>query len=165
MMRRPHHHEHLSPPHVRGGAKAASWARTRAALRARLVRTHRRRGVTLFEVLIVVAIMALIAGGVGFMLLPEFKKAQIKTSRTAAHTIRTAALNYITLEGFGDCPTIQTLVDAKKIDPATELRDPWGNDYTIVCAGDDVTVSSKGPDGKDGSEDDIVVGTAGGGDA
>ena len=57
---------------------------TNAALLTRLRRLRRAatRGVTLVEVLIVVAIMALIAGGVSFLVLPRYREAQVKTAKT-----------------------------------------------------------------------------------
>ena len=129
-------------------------ARLRAARRAAA-----KRGVTLVEVLIVVAIMALIAGGVGFMILPKYGKAQIDTAKTNARNIRQVATQYIALEG-GECPTVETLIAAKQLDAASEVKDPWGGEYTITCTTDDVTVTSNGPDKQPGSEDDVIVGPA-----
>jgi len=122
-----------------------------------LRRAAARRGVTLVEVLIVVAIMALIAGGVGFLILPKYAEAQIDTAKTNARNIRQVATQYIALEG-GECPTVEGLIAARQLDAASEVKDPWGGEYTISCTTDDVTVSSNGPDKQQGSEDDIIVG-------
>ena len=129
---------------------------------ARLAR--RRRGVTLVEVLIVVAIMALIAGGVSFMILPKYRQAQIDTAHTTAKTIRQAATLWRGLKGGADeCPTVSLLIEEKEIDPSSTTEDPWGQPFVISCTPDDVTVASPGPDGKDGTKDDIAVGPAAGG--
>ena len=129
-------------------------------LRRALVRKARRRagarGVTLIEVLIVIAIMALIAGGVGFAILPKYKQAQIDTARTNAKKIRAVAIQYIALKG-GDCPTVETLIAERELE-GDGAQDPWGKPYTILCNGDDVGVVSSGPDGQEGTEDDIAVG-------
>lgn len=118
-----------------------------------------RRGVTLVEVLIVVAIMALIAGGVSFMILPKYRQAQIDTANTTARTIRQAATMWRSLKGgAGECPSVSRLIEDKEIDPSSTTEDPWGSPFTVTCTSDDVTVSSPGPDGKDGSKDDISVG-------
>jgi general secretion pathway protein G len=116
-----------------------------------------QRGVTLVEVLIVVAIMALIAGGVSFLVLPKFRDAQIKTAKTTARSIRNVATQYLALKN-GECPTVQQLIAEKELDSAGDTKDPWGSQFTIRCDGDDVSVSSPGPDKKEGSQDDILVG-------
>jgi general secretion pathway protein G len=132
--------------------------------RARRVRRALARGVTLVEVLIVVAIMALIGGGVSFVVLPKYRETQVKTARNNARNIRQVATTYRTLKG-GDCPTVQSLIAEKELDAAGDTKDPWGGQYTIKCEGDDITVSSGGPDGKEGTQDDVVVGPNSGGDA
>jgi general secretion pathway protein G len=115
--------------------------------------------VTLVEVLIVVAIMALIAGGVGFMILPKYRESQVKTATTNARNIRAVATQFIALKG-GDCPTVEVLIAERELDADGGGEDPWGGTYTISCSGDDISVSSPGPDGQEGTEDDIVVGGA-----
>ncbi len=114
------------------------------------------RGVTLVEVLIVVAIMALIAGGVGFLVLPKYKQAQVKTAQTQARAIRGVATQYLALRGNGDCPTVPLLISEKELDPENE-KDPWGQVFALVCDTDDIQVSSPGPDKQEGTEDDIIV--------
>ena len=124
-----------------------------------LRRASRRRGVTLVEVLIVVAIMALISGGVTFFVLPRYRKAQIDTATTTARTLRQAATLWRSLKGAaGECPTVSRLIEDKEIDPASTTQDPWGQPFAVACTDDDVLVSSPGPDGKPGTKDDISVG-------
>ena len=130
----------------------------------RRLRRAAARGVTLVEVLIVVAIMALIAGGVGFLVLPKFRDAQVKTAKTTARNMRNVAIQALALKS-GECPTVQTLIAEKELDSSGDTKDPWGGQYTIRCDADDVTVSSAGPDKKEGSPDDIVVGPNAGADA
>jgi general secretion pathway protein G len=126
----------------------------------RLRRAHRAmRGVTLVEVLIVIAIMALIAGGVGFLVLPRYRESQEKQARIDARAIRGVATQYVALKSGGDCPTVEVLIAERELD-AEGGKDPWGQDYRIDCSGDDIMVSSPGPDKQEGTEDDIVVGGA-----
>lgn len=123
----------------------------------------RSRGVTLVEVLIVVAIMALIAGGVSFLVLPKYREAQVSTADTTARTIRQAANLWRSLKGGADeCPTVSRLIEDKEIDPSSTTEDPWGSPFEISCTEDDVTVSSPGPDGKQGTPDDVVIGPGAG---
>ncbi len=113
-----------------------------------------RRGVTLFEVLIVLAIMAMIAGGVGFALLPRLQEARIEKAQTDTRNIRQVAMQYVALKG-GDCPSVEGLIAAKELEAAEGGRDPWGQLYEISCETEDVTVASSGPDKQAGTEDDI----------
>lgn len=113
------------------------------------------RGVTLVEVLIVIAIMAVISGGATFLVFPEFKKARIKTAVVGATTIKMAAETYKELESTSDaCPTIQDLVSARKID-SKKVDDPWGQPYKIKCEEGEIRVFSSGNDRKEGTPDDI----------
>jgi general secretion pathway protein G len=122
----------------------------------RLARTA-SRGVTLIEVLIVVAILSLISAGVSVAVLPKFKETQIKTATTNALEIRNAANRWRAARGGSDCPTVSQLVQDKEIDSASKTDDPWSSPYKIACSEDETVVSSPGPDKKEGSKDDIVV--------
>jgi general secretion pathway protein G len=114
------------------------------------------RGVTLVEVLIVVAIMALIAGTVGFVVLPKMQQARVDTATTNARKIRQVATQYVALRG-GECPSVEKLVSEKELDAETN-EDPWGKPYKIDCgSGDDIMVVSAGPDRQEGTPDDIIV--------
>jgi general secretion pathway protein G len=127
-------------------------------IRALLVQRVRRgpeRGVTLMEVLIVVAIIAMVAGGVAFYALPKYKEAQIKSAETGARVIRTAVQSWQASSNETSCPTISQLVQDKQIDPGTSSNDPWGQAYTLTCTDDEVTIISSGPDKKKGTKDDI----------
>jgi general secretion pathway protein G len=115
------------------------------------------RGVTLVEVLIVVAIVAMVAGGVTVFALPRYKEAQIKSAETWARTIRAAIQNWQAATNETVCPTISQLVQEKHLDPGTSTKDPWGQDFTLNCTEDEVFVTSVGPDKKKGTKDDIQV--------
>lgn len=125
--------------------------------RLRFSRSRRLRGVTLFEVLIVVAILAMVAGGVAFFALPKFKEAQVKTAESAARIIRQAAQSWQATNSDGGCPTVSQLVQDKLLDPGQNTADPWGQAFVISCTEDDVVVSSTGGDKKKGTKDDVTV--------
>ena len=129
----------------------------------RLARRAARRGVTLFEVLIVVAILAMVAGGVAVFALPRFKEAQVKTAKSGAQTIRQAVMQWQLSNADESCPTVSQLVSDKFLDTGSDNLDPWGQEYDIQCTGDEVMVSSGGPDKQKGGADDITVPSSGSG--
>ena len=130
-----------------GAVSAAPEAKRRGLRRAAA------RGVTLVEVLIVVAIMAVIAGGATLLVFPALKKTRVKSTQLEAEQIKTAANLAKELDGT-ECPTIQDLVNAKSLD-AEKAADPWGSSYKIKCDDGDVRVISPGADKKEGTADDI----------
>ncbi len=122
----------------------------------RLYRTG-QRGVTLVEVLIVVTILAMVAGGVALYALPKYQESQIKMAKAGARTIRQAIQSWQATNNETTCPTVSQLVADKDIDSATNTKDPWGSPYTLSCTDDEVIVSSAGPDKKKGTKDDIQI--------
>ena len=115
------------------------------------------RGVTLVEVLIVVAIVAMVAGGVTVFALPKYREAQVKSAETWARTIRAAIQNWQAASNETGCPTISQLVQEKHLDPGTSTKDPWAQDFILSCTEDEIFVSSMGPDKKKGTKDDIQI--------
>ncbi|MDW8250864.1 MAG: prepilin-type N-terminal cleavage/methylation domain-containing protein [Myxococcales bacterium] len=142
------------PPHA---CRLAMNMTPSPAISLRRIRRVLTRGVTLIEVLIVVAILSMIAAGVTVAVLPKFKEAAVKNTETNAREIRNAVQRWRGLRGGSDCPSISQLVQDKEIDSASKTDDAWGSPYKITCTEDDVIVSSSGPDKKEGSSDDIVV--------
>jgi general secretion pathway protein G len=123
--------------------------------RIRNVKKAAQRGVTLVEVLIVLAIMAIIAGGATALVFPRYKESQIKGAVLSAGVIKTSANAYLHLDSTtGACPSIKDLADAKQID-AKKTDDPWGTPFKIQCDGDEITVTSAGRDRKEGTPDDV----------
>ncbi len=116
-----------------------------------------QRGVTLVEVLIVVAIIAMVAGGVAVFALPKYREAQKTSAETGARVIRQAVQSWQAANNEIACPTVSQLVQEKTLDPGANTNDPWGSPYVLNCTEDDVIVTSSGPDKKKGTKDDIRV--------
>lgn len=114
-----------------------------------------RRGVTLVEVLIVLAIMALIAGSAVFLVFPELAKAKVSTTVLSAQTIKKSVELYKNIDGADGCPTVDDLVNSRKLEKG-KTNDPWNTPYKIECKeGDEIRVFSAGKDKKEGTPDDI----------
>ncbi|HFE44930.1 MAG TPA: prepilin-type N-terminal cleavage/methylation domain-containing protein [Nannocystis exedens] len=114
------------------------------------------RGMTLIEILVVLAIISLILGGVGVMAFGRLDAAKIKTCTNQVTQIQGHSEIYM-LEKNGKCP--KDVADLKAAGVVNKVsKDPWGNDYIITCPGakgDKVDVLSWGPDGSQGGGDDI----------
>jgi general secretion pathway protein G len=115
------------------------------------------RGVTLVEVMIVVAILALVAGGVAVVALPRLRDAQVSTATNGARTVRQAIQQWQAANNELGCPTISQLIQEKLLDRGSNTSDPWGGEYKASCDDDEVVVTSAGPDKKLGTVDDIIV--------
>lgn len=129
----------------------------REVRKKRSIRRALARGVTLVEILIVVAIIAMVSAGVAVFALPKFKEAQKKTAETGARTIRSAIQDWQRVNNESSCPTMSQLVQEKHIDSAQNTDDPWGQAYILQCTEDEIIVTSPGPDKKKGTADDIRV--------
>ena len=107
--------------------------------------------------LIVVAIMALIASGVAVGVFKYWIGAQESAAKTSARSLRAAVKTWWVTHDSSTCPQPGELVSDGTLDKDSAARDPWGGEWRIECAGDDVTISSSGRDHKAGTEDDIRV--------
>jgi general secretion pathway protein G len=124
-------------------------------LTKRIRRLSKKRGVTLVEVLIVLAIMALISGSAVFLVFPALAKAKLDTAKLSAGVVKQAAQMYIEIDGSDGCPTVDDLVNSRKLEKG-KTNDPWGTPYKINCGeGSEIRVISAGKDKKEGTADDI----------
>ncbi len=115
------------------------------------------RGVTLIEVMIVVVILGLIAGGVAVAVFPKYNEAQVKTTTTSAMELRRATEMWRGSHASDQCPTLEQLKQDKAVDSASKLTDAWNSPFKITCQDDETTVISYGHDKKEGTPDDIIV--------
>lgn len=135
---------------------------TEEALRGAPTRSLRRlargqRGVTLLEVLIVVAILSLVAAGVGIAAFKYGEKAKIHLAETNGREIRRAVKTWWFEHDSAACPTIEALVADGTLERDGARNDPWGSPWRIECHEEEVTVSSNGGDRTQNTADDIRV--------
>ncbi len=120
----------------------------------RIARATRREGMTLIEIMIVITIFAMIAGGVAVALLPRLEEARIKSTKTDAQALRSAVMLYVADNPRG-CPTVEDLVNERYLDGSRRTADAWDTDFQISCEDGDIAVISAGPDLEFNTEDDI----------
>ena len=118
---------------------------------------ERELGMTLIEIMVVVAIIGLLMGTVGVVAYNRFQKAKLTNAKMIVKNMQEAIIHYF-MDNQDKCPTdLKTLYTQKYINK--EPKDPWGEDLTFKCPGEKDTqgadITSKGPDRKDGTEDDI----------
>jgi prepilin-type N-terminal cleavage/methylation domain-containing protein len=120
----------------------------------RLARRRRQEGFTLIEIMIVITIFAMMAGGVAVALLPQLEKARLKTTKTDAQGLRSAVMLYVADNPRG-CPTVEELVTERYLDGTRRTTDAWDTPFQISCEDGDIAVLSAGPDLQFNTEDDI----------
>jgi len=112
---------------------------------------------TLMEIMIVFALIALIMGAVGVGAFNYFKKGQVKTARIQVNEIMQKAQQYM-MDNNNECPKSMDDLVAQKYMPRRQ-KDPWNKDFIMRCPGqintDGIDVISLGPDGTEGTPDDI----------
>jgi len=119
-------------------------------------------GMTLIEIMIVLAIIALVMGLlVGPTIISKLQQAKVDTAKQMTKQIESAHARW-QVNSDKDCPDsideLKTELGKKKGDT---VKDPWGHEYVIKC-GDQAPedcegfcVLSVGKDGKEGTGDDI----------
>lgn len=126
--------------------------------RNRSSRLRKMLGMTLLEIMIVLAILALVMGLlVGPQVMKLFAQGKEDIARAGAKKLANEAYGmWITRPAnTGKCPTAAQLAEM-----AGSAKDPWGEEYVVKC--NDlppgvigVAVLSKGDDKKEGTGDDI----------
>lgn len=137
-------------------------------------RRHSRIGFTLIEVLLVLVILVILGSLVGIQIRGAQKKALVNAAKSQAQAFDTPLQSY--LLDVGDYPSSSAGLESLRSAPAEAQGqgtmkwngpylekavpvDPWGRPYNYVAPGrhnsDSYDVWSLGPDGADGTDDDI----------
>jgi general secretion pathway protein G len=109
---------------------------------------------------VVIAIIAMISGGVAVAVIKHKEHADISMTRTNAQTIRLGVKSWWVTHDSATCPTIKTLVADGEIEKGKVAKDAWEQPWRLKCEDSDITVLSNGPDKAPDTEDDIRVPTA-----
>lgn len=128
-----------------------------------------KSGFTLIELMIVVVILAILAAAVVPRLAGRTQQARISTAKMDISGNISVALDLYELDN-GRYPNTEESLNALLAKPGSAKNwngpylkkkplDPWGNDYKYACPGthsNDYDLYSVGPDGSDGTGDDIA---------
>src|SRR5262249_3511345 len=82
------------------------------------------RGMTLLEIMIVLALIGLVMVAIVGGVIPAFNKGKIKTAKLAAEKIAGSVAQY-TADNEGKCPTLEELVAGGFLQKS-QMKDPWG---------------------------------------
>jgi general secretion pathway protein G len=136
-------------------------------LRKRLSRLLRRgarasqRGMTLLEIMIVLAILAIVMGLlVGPRVLKMFSESKVKTTRIKLTQYANEAFpQWSASHPDKACP--DKITDLNEYMNSSDANDSWGRPIKMLCGSNlpagarGIAVMSMGEDGKDGTEDDL----------
>ena len=131
-------------------------------------RKRTRKGFTLLEVLLVLAILVILGSTVTYYFVGAQKKAYERQAKSQISIFENLLTSYHM--DVGSYPSTQQGLTALRAEPA-ELSslnkwggpyankdippDPWGNPYQYESAGEELQIWSWGADGQDGSDDDV----------
>jgi general secretion pathway protein G len=121
-----------------------------------------QRGMTLLEIMIVLAILALVMGLlVGPRVMKLFGESKVDVAKMAIQDMTNTAFPMWT-RSHGDKGCPDRLEDLSDYMNKKDAKDPWGNPYKMYCgqnlppgAKGGFAVSSSGEDGKEGTADDL----------
>jgi prepilin-type N-terminal cleavage/methylation domain-containing protein len=116
-------------------------------------------GMTLIEIMVVVLIMGLIMGTVGYAVFKYYKKAQVRTTKMRVLRVLDVVQGYMAHPPPGQasrCPDELSVLAGEHVKPEL-LRDAWRRPLRLTCTDERICVYSLGDNGTDenGGGDDI----------
>lgn len=143
----------------------------RTKLAAKRAQKREAKGFTLIEIMIVLAIVGLLFSLVGIKVIDQFKKAKIETTKLQTKSYEQALQAYYLNHGVYPHTSqgLDSLIHKPSVGKVPENypdngylskkkleNDPWGHPYRYECEDyQNYTISSDGPDGEPGTDDDI----------
>ncbi len=123
----------------------------------RAIRRAAARGMTLIEIMVVVAIIGMLMGAVTIGAMKRLDQARITDTKVVIKTIEQALVHFQT-DNTDACPKALADLQTQKY-LTKEPKDAYGESLTFKCPGDHNTdgadIVSKGKDKLEGTTDDI----------
>ena len=119
------------------------------------VRRNARRGFTLLEILVVIALISLLTTGVAVGALKMLEESKKKQAKSDAASLASVAEAFVITHDDQDCPTPEELSRDGLLSHRSKIEDPWGTTYRIRCEPGYAVATSAGPDGAFDTDDDI----------
>ena len=118
-----------------------------------------KRGMTLIEIMVVIVILGILGTFIGMNVFSAVDDSKESKAITELSTIKTSlARTYGKFSGPNGLPKSLGELVQKYLED--DPMDPWGNEYVYKNPGENgqrYTIYSKGPDGQDGTDDDIYL--------
>ncbi len=118
---------------------------------------HAPKGMTLIEILVVIAIIGIVATVVAVGVVGWLNTAKEESARTLVNNVSEKITTYAAT--YNKMPKDLDVMVSRKLIKKNQKRDPWNNDldYSPGDGGeaDSFTLCSFGPDGSSGGGDDI----------
>ena len=122
-------------------------------------RAHRaaHRGMTLIEIMVVIAIIGILSTAIGVGVVNYMQKAKVDATKAQLRTVANAVDLYAAENDF---PSDLRVVLEDKLIKERQLVDPWRQDFIYSYPGsrnpdNTYDLCSKGPDKVEGNDDDI----------
>ncbi len=134
-------------------------------LRKKLARKAARRGqkgMTLIEIMVVIAIIGIVMSAVGYGVMNYLAEAKVDAARVTAEKLASVLeMYYARHDEYPSNLAELTKKSGKSKRSAlktSDLKDPWKKAWIYSVDGDSFKLCSPGPDKKQGTDDDICHG-------
>ena len=120
------------------------------------MRHSRRRGMSLIEIVVVIAIITMLMSAVGMYAIGQLRESRVTTAKNELKTLENALDSYFAITGkypdaqLGFAPLLERRVLR---DPPV---DPWGNPFRYALVNGVPVISTLGADGVEGGIDDAT---------
>jgi general secretion pathway protein G len=126
-------------------------------MKRKAIRRIAARGMTLVEIMVVVAIIGMLMGTVGVFAVGQLNKAKVSDTKMVIKNIEQALVHFQT-DNTDSCPKVLSDLYTQKYLNKDPL-DAWGQPLIFKCPGDHnpdgADIISKGKDKQEGTQDDI----------